>query len=138
MKPLSRISSTPPQTSYPLGAWGVEDGCAFHWEPYSLNPTIITAKGIVAQLVSRDCCPCLDDYETNYCPAVSVVTQANEDKRVKISVTWDPAGPTFDEPKTLRKKRVRPPGRHPLSDFNSDSDVNSDDDYSAPAREAWS
>ncbi len=69
---------------------------------------------------------------------MSAVTQANEDKRVKTSVTWDPAGPTFDEPKTLRQKRVRHPGCHPLSDFNSDSDVNSEFGYSAPAREAWS
>ncbi len=111
---------------------------ASKWLPYSLAPTLKSPSGKVVKLVSRDCCPYLDDYEPNYCPVVSAVTQANEDKRVKTSVTRDPAGPTFDEPKVLRKKRVRPPGRHPLSDFNSDSDIDSDDDVCALARGAWS
>ena len=43
-------------------------------------------------------------------------------------MTWDPDGPMYDEPKPRRKKRVRPPGRHPLSD-DADSDASSCDDY---------
>ena len=82
--------------------------------------------------------PYLDDCEPNYFPAVPAVTQANKDKRVKDSVTWDPAGPTYDEPKPRRSKSVRSSGRHPNSDFNPhSSDVNSDDDYSAPAMGGW-
>ena len=94
------------------------------------------------KLISRDCCPYLDDYEPNYCPAVSAVTASapsqEEHETAKATVAWDLEGITYDEQKA-RKKRVRPSGRHPLSDFNSDSDVDSDDDDScALARGAWS
>ena len=48
---------------------------AFHWEPYSLHPTIITAEGKVVTIISRDCCPYLDDVEPDYLnPAVAAVT----------------------------------------------------------------
>ena len=74
-------------------------------------------------LVSRDCCPYLDDYEPSYSnPAAAAVNPASEK-----SVTWDPDGPMYDEPKPRRKKRVRPPGRHPHSD-DADSDNSSFDD----------
>ena len=131
------LDSTPDVLS--IGRRCVEDGYEFVWKPYSLHPTITTPSGKVVKLVSRDCCPDLDDYEPNYFPAASAVTQVNEDKRVNNSVTWDPEGPTYDEPKPRRRRRVRPQGRHPNSDFNSDSsDVNSDDDRGSPAREAGS
>jgi hypothetical protein len=131
------LDSTPDVLS--IGRRCVEDGYEFVWKPYSLHPTITTPRGRVVKLVSRDCCPYLDDYEPNYFPAASAVTQANENKRVDNSVTWDPEGPTYDEPKPRRRKSVRPQGRHPNSDFNSDSsDVYSDDDRSSPAREAGS
>ncbi len=42
-------------------------------------------------LISRDCCPCLDDFEPDYMnPAVAAVTPV-----VGNSVAWDPL---FDEP----------------------------------------
>ncbi len=133
------LDSTPDVLS--IGRRCVEDGYEFHWRPYSLHPTITTPEGKIVQLISRDCCPYLDDYEPNYCPAVSTITASAPSgeghPRVNTSVTWNPTEATHDEPK-VRKKKVRPRGRHPLSDFNSDSDVNSDDDCSAPAREAWS
>ena len=74
-------------------------------------------------LISRDCCPYLDDYEPNYYnPAVVAVAPTNEK-----SVTWDPLGPSYDEPKPSRKPYVRPNGRHPLS-ADPESDDSSDDD----------
>ena len=66
------LDSTPDVLS--IGRRCVEDGYEFHWGPYSLDPAITTPEGKVVQLISRDCCPYLDDYEPNYCPAVSAVT----------------------------------------------------------------
>ena len=48
---------------------------------------------------------------------------------MKAKVEWDLEGITYDEPKP-RNKRVRPKGRCPLSDFNSDC---SDDNYPYPS-----
>ena len=45
------------------------------------------------KLTSRDCCPYLDEFEPDYLPAVAAVT--SEEKR---TISWDPLGPTFDEP----------------------------------------
>ncbi len=56
---------------------------------------------------------------------------------MKAKVEWDLEGITYDEPKAT-KKRVRPAGRFPLSDFNSDEDVDSNDVFCALARGAWS
>ena len=68
------LDSTPDALS--TGRRCAEDGYAFHWEPYSLHPTIITAEGRVLTLISRDCCPCLDDVEPDYMnTAVAAVTQ---------------------------------------------------------------
>ena len=54
-----------------------------------------TADGVVVRLISRDSCPCLDDYEPDYSnPAAAAITPANSS-----SVTWDPMGPTYDEPR---------------------------------------
>jgi hypothetical protein len=54
-----------------------------------------TANGTVVRRISRDCCPYLDDYEPNYSnPAVAATTPATGN-----SVTWDPTGPTYDEPR---------------------------------------
>ena len=80
------LDSTPDVLS--TGRRCVEDGYAFHWEPYSLNPTIITATGKVVKLISRDCCPYLDDHEPDYegsNPAVVALPQ-----EVGNSATWDP------------------------------------------------
>ena len=61
-----------------------------------------TATGKVVHLVSRDCCPYLDDYEPNYSnPAVAAVFPTSDK-----SVTWDPIGPTYDEPTRPRTKSV--------------------------------
>ena len=58
-----------------------------------------TATGKVVHLVSRDCCPYLDDYEPNYSnPAVAAVFPTSDK-----SVTWDPIGPAYDEPTRPRK-----------------------------------
>ena len=46
-----------------IGRRCVEDGYAFHWEPYSLAPTMITSRGKTVTLISRDCCPYIDDNE---------------------------------------------------------------------------
>ena len=122
------LDSTPDVLS--IGRRCVEDGYRFVWEPYSLHPTITTAGGKVVTLVSRDCCPYLDDYEPDYYnPAVAAVTPTNEK-----TVTWDPDGPSYDEPKPRREPYVRPAGRHPRSD-GPDSDVSSDDDYGWPTAE---
>ena len=47
-------------------------------------------------------------------------------------MTWDPDGPTYDEPKVRRERTTRPIGRHPLS-ADYDSDENSDDNYMFPS-----
>ncbi len=94
-----------------IGRRCVEDGYSFEWLPYSLHPTITTACGKVVKLVSRDCCPYLDDYEPNYINPSAPAISTEFDK----SVTWDPKfesnGPECDTDV-------------PLSD-----DHNSDDDY---------
>ena len=78
------LDSTPDVLS--IGRRCVEDGYRFVWEPYSLHPTMTTAAGKVVTLVSRDCCPYLDDYEPDcYNPAAAAVTLTSEK-----SVTWDP------------------------------------------------
>ena len=41
--------------------------------PFSLHPTVTTAKGTVVKLTSRDCCPYLDDFEPDYLPAVAAI-----------------------------------------------------------------
>ncbi len=64
----------------------MEGGYAFHWEPYSLAPTMITPDGAIVTLVSRDCCPYIDDPEPDYVNPAVVATQ-DTDKHV----TWDPA-----------------------------------------------
>ena len=48
---------------------------------------------------------------------------------MRAKVEWGLEGITYDEPKP-RNKRVRPKGRCPPSDFNSDG---SDDDYPYPS-----
>ena len=56
----------------------------FTGNPYSLAPTMITPDGAVVTLVSRDCCPYLDDPEPSYInPAVAAP------RDVVNSVTWD-------------------------------------------------
>ncbi len=76
------LDSTPDVLS--IGRRCVEDGYAFHWEPYSLAPTMITADGTVVTLISRDCCPYLDGPEPNYVnPAVAAPQEVGH------SVTWD-------------------------------------------------
>ena len=46
-------------------------------------------------LVSRDCYPYLDDYEPDYSnPAAAAIMPTNSN-----SATWDPMGPTYDEPR---------------------------------------
>ena len=122
------LDSTPDVLS--IGRRCVEDGCEFHWKPYSLHPTMTTASGKVVTLVSRDCCPYLDEYEPDYySPAIAAVTPTNEK-----SVTWDPEGPTYDEPKPYREPYVRPVGRHPMS-VDPDPDDSYDDDFVWPTAE---
>ena len=131
------LDSTPDVLS--IGRRCVEDGYSFKWEPYSLHPTITTHSGKVVTLVSRDCCPHLDDYEPNFLPAVSAVTQASRDDRVLKSVKWESDGLTYDEPKTRQDWRVRLQERHPNSDFYADwYNADSDDDYGYPAWEVGS
>ena len=43
----------------------VQGGYSLQWLPYSLVPTLTCPTGKVVKLVSRDCCPYLDDYEPN-------------------------------------------------------------------------
>ena len=92
-----------------------------------------TPDGTIVNLISRDCCPYLDDYEPNYGPAASAVTACaasqEEHEWVRPRVEWDLEGITYDEPKPF-KKRARPKGRCPFSDFDS---VCSDDDYPYPS-----
>ena len=45
------------------------------------------------RLISRDCCPYLDDFEPDYLPAVAAI--ALDDVQ---TISWDPGGPTFVEP----------------------------------------
>ena len=120
-----------------IGRRCVEDGYRFVWEPYSLHPTMTTAAGKVVTLASRDCCPYLDDYEPSYSnPAASAVCTPND----KV-VTWDPDGPLYDEPppqggvsKPHPNERVRPQGRHPLSDdADSDDSCWNDDIFLCPS-----
>ncbi len=46
-----------------IGRRCVQQGYAFSWEPHSFKPTLTKPDGTVINLVSRGCCPCLDDYE---------------------------------------------------------------------------
>src|SRR5665648_793356 len=87
------LDATPDVLS--IGRRCVEDGCEFHWGPFSLLPTRTTAKGTVVKLISRDCCPYLDDFEPDCLPAVAAI--ASGDKR---TISGDPKGPTFVEPLT--------------------------------------
>ena len=64
------LDSTPDVLS--IGRRCVEKGFSFEWLPYSLSPTLTTPEGVIVTLVSRDCCPYLDDYD----PACSVVAPA--------------------------------------------------------------
>ena len=79
-----------------------------------------TASGAVVHLISRDCCPYLDDYEPDYLnPAAAAVTPAAGN-----SVRWDPSVPTYDEPKPP-VGRVEPKKLHPdfvIQESDSDSD----------------
>ena len=86
------------------------------------TPTITTPNGRIVTLVSRDCCPYLDDYEPNYSPAVPAVVQSDADRVPRRNVTWDPKGPQYDEPKPYVKptKVVLPKGGHST---DSDADV---------------
>ncbi len=70
----------------------MENGYAFHWEPYSLHPTLTTANGTIVYLTSRDCCPYLDDYEADYVSPNSAAAAAAD-----TSVVWDTKGPCFDD-----------------------------------------
>ena len=46
-----------------IGRRCVQQGYACSWEPYSLRPTLTKPDGAIINLVSRGCCPFLDDYE---------------------------------------------------------------------------
>ncbi len=100
------LDSTPDVLS--IGRRCVEDGYSFNWTPYSLHPTMTTPDGRVVKLTSRDCVPCLDDFEPSYSPAVPAVviatSQRDEGKRL---VTRDPKGPTYDDPKPLSNQGGR-------------------------------
>ena len=52
---------------------------------------MITPDGTVVTLISRDCCPCIDDPEPDYVNPAVVATQDTEKH-----VTWDPAFATED------------------------------------------
>ena len=83
------LDSTPDVLS--IGRRCVEGGYAFHWEPYSLAPTMITPDGTIVTLVSRDCCPYIDDPEPDCVNPAVAATQLKEKH-----VTWDPAFATDD------------------------------------------
>ncbi len=72
------LDNTPDVLS--IGRRCVEDGYSFNWKLYSLHPTITTPDGRVVQLISRDCVPCLDDFEPSYSPAVPAVVIATSQK----------------------------------------------------------
>ena len=89
---------------------------------FSLNPTLTTPGGRVVTFVSWDCCPYLDDYEPNYSPAAPAVVQSKSNETLRKTVTWDPRGPQYDEPKPYqetKKRRAAPPTRWPANDSNS-------------------
>ncbi len=46
-----------------IGRRCAQRGFAFSWEPYSIIPTLTKPDGAIINLVSRGCCPFLDDYE---------------------------------------------------------------------------
>ncbi len=96
------LDSTPDALS--IGRRCAEDGYAFHWEHYSLAPAMITADGKVVTLISRDCCPYLDDHEPNYAnPAVAAPQEVGH------SVTWDP---DFVSPEISASAGSRSPKRN--------------------------
>ena len=69
-----------------MGRRCVEGGYAFHGEPYSLAPTMITPDGTIVTLISRGCCPYIDDPEPD---DVSPAVVATQDTGKHVS--WDPA-----------------------------------------------
>ncbi len=50
-------------------------------------------------LVSRDCCPCLNDYDPGYSVAAPAVLNATS--RPKNTVSWDQRGPLCDRPSKI-------------------------------------
>ncbi len=75
-----------------IGRRCVQDGYRFNWEPDSLKPTLTCPSGRIVELVSSDCCPCLDDWETNGCSvAAPAVVKARP--RGHRKVTFEDDGP---------------------------------------------
>ena len=64
----------------------------------SLAPTMITAEGVVVRLVSRDCCPYVDDDDHLVPQYRAPALAATHGKG--ISVRWDPAWLIADAIKT--------------------------------------
>ena len=118
------LDATPDVLS--IGRRCVEDGCEFHWGPFSLHPTVTTAKGTVVKLISRDCCPYLDDFEPDYPPEVEVI--APEDKR---AISGDPKGPTFVEPLTASIHMRLPDGGSAVAEAGHLAQCRSDSDSDA-------
>jgi hypothetical protein len=93
MQSQNHTFSTQLLTSFLLGADALKMGTPSIGSPTLWPHTMITADGAVVTLISRDCCPCLDDPEPNYAdnPAVAAPQEVGN------SVTWDPDF-VLDEP----------------------------------------
>ena len=92
MKSQNHTFSTQHLTSFLLGVDALKMGTPSIGSPILWPHTMITADGTVVTLISRDCCPYIDDPEPNYVNPAVVATQ-----EVGNSVTWDPAF-VSDEP----------------------------------------
>ena len=71
-------------------------GFTFELSPDSLNPTLTTPDGVAVRLVSRDCCPYLDDYDQGYTVAAPAVPSTPA--QLEKTVSWDQRGPLYDRP----------------------------------------
>ena len=63
------------------------------------------------KLISRECCPYLDDFEPDYLPAVAAVASTGT-----LTTSWDPLGPTDDE-------RISPSGEALTAEAGATSEV---------------
>ncbi len=82
-----------------IGRRCVQQGYAFSWKFYSLKPTQTKPDGTIIRLVSRGCCPYLDDYEPEgynvAAPALGKSDLANASRRSDVTACESEEDPTL-------------------------------------------
>ena len=88
-----------------IGRRCVEKRFSFEWLSCSLSPTLTTPEGVIVTLVSRDCCPYLDDSDPRHSVAAAAVLDAPT--QPKKTASWDQGGPLRDRPNKTKTKNCR-------------------------------